>query len=280
MNTSQIGIIALIVANVLFSYKGFQDRSFFRSYLFSPGAILVNKEYKRLITSGFLHVNWTHLFFNMFTLYSFGGLLFQLLGPVKFFLIYFVSLIGGNVLALVINKSNKYYTAVGASGAVSGVLFSTVAIHPGIGISIMFIPIAIPGWLFGILFILYSVYGMHKGSDNIGHEAHLGGAIIGILTTLAFYPRLFLKEPLIIAGLLVPVIIFLIYLVKQPPSIAGVTTKVTHPNQTIDDEYNAKREEERKEINRILDKINAKGRNSLTKEEEEELRVYSERHKD
>ena len=97
MNTSQFGIIALIVANVLFSYKGFQDRGFFRGYLFSPGAILVNKEYKRLITSGFLHVNWTHLFFNMFTLYSFGGLLFHLLGPVKFFLIYFVSLIGGNV---------------------------------------------------------------------------------------------------------------------------------------------------------------------------------------
>lgn len=281
MNTSQIGIIALIVANVLFSYKGFQDRSFFRSYLFSPGAILVNKEYKRLITSGFLHVNWTHLFFNMFTLYSFGGLLFQLLGPVMFFLIYFVSLVGGNVLALLINKNNKYYTAVGASGAVSGVLFSTVAIHPGIGISIMFIPIAIPGWLFGILFILYSVYGMHKGSDNIGHEAHLGGAILGLLTTLAFYPSLFSNEPLIILAMLVPAIVFLFYLVRGASFSSKVATGTSHPhNQTIDDEYNAKRAEERKELDRILDKINTKGHDSLTKEEEEELRVYSEKHKD
>ena len=281
MNSSQIGIIALIAANVLFSYKGLQDRSFFRSYLFSPGAILVNKEYKRLITSGFLHVNWTHLFFNMFTLYSFGGLLFQLLGPVKFFLIYFVSLIGGNLLALVINKNNKYYTAVGASGAVSGVLFSTVAIHPGIGISIMFIPISIPGWIFGILFMLYSVYGMQKGNDNIGHEAHLGGAILGLLTTLAFYPSLFSNEPLIILAMLVPAIVFLFYLVRGTSFSSKVATGTSHPhNQTIDDEYNAKREEERQEVDRILDKINRKGKESLTAKEEETLRVYAERHKE
>lgn len=281
MDTSQLGIILLIAANVLFSYKGFQDRGFFRGNLFSPGAILVNKEYKRLVTSGFLHVNWTHLFFNMFTLYSFGGLLFQLLGPVKFFLIYFVSLIGGNVLALLINKDNKYYTAVGASGAVSGVLFSTVAIHPGIGISIMFIPISIPGWIFGILFMVYSVYGMQKGNDNIGHEAHLGGAILGLLTTLAFYPSLFRNEPLIILAMLVPAIVFLFYLVRGTSFGSKTATGTSHPhNQNIDDEYNAKREEERKEIDRILDKINSKGRDHLTKEEEETLRAYAERHKE
>ncbi|MCB0497803.1 MAG: rhomboid family intramembrane serine protease [Cyclobacteriaceae bacterium] len=279
MDTSQIGIIALIVANVLFSYKGFQDRNFFRANLFSPGAILVNKEYKRLITSGFLHVNWTHLFFNMFTLYSFGGLLFQLLGPVKFFLIYFVSLIGGNLLSLVINKNDGYYTAVGASGAVSGILFSTVAIHPSIGIGILFIPVSIPGWLFGILFMLYSVYGMQSGNDNIGHEAHIGGAILGLLTTLALYPYLFSSEPLIILAMLVPAIIFLFFTIRGTSFGKEVSNGTTHHpnNQTIDDEYNAKREEERKEIDRILDKINSKGRDSLTKEEEVRLKEYSEK---
>ena len=239
MNTSQIGLIALILANVLFSYKGFQDRSFFRSYLFSPGAILVNKEYKRLITSGFLHVNWTHLFFNMFTLYSFGGLLFQLLGPVKFFLIYFVSLIGGNVLSLLINRNDRHYTAVGASGAVSGILFSTIAVHPNIGIGMFLIPVSIPGWLFGILFMLYSVYGMQKGNDNIGHEAHIGGAILGLLTTLALYPYLFSAEPLIIMTMLVPAIIFLFYTVKRTSVSSNTHTDSTHPNnETIDDVYN------------------------------------------
>lgn len=267
MDISQLGIILLIAANVLYSYKGLKDRSFFKANLFSTGGVLVNKEYLRLISSGFLHVNWTHLFFNMFTLYSFGGLLFHMVGPVKFFAIYFTALIGGNLLSLFFNRHDYYYTAVGASGAVSGVLFASIAMYPGIGVSLMFIPIAIPGWIFGIVFILYSVYGMHKGADNIGHDAHLGGAIIGLLITIAFYPSLFMNEPLIITALLVPSIGFLIFLLKKPTLGSIVTPHAAHPhNQTIDDEYNAKREEERKEIDRILDKINTKGRDHLTKE--------------
>ena len=253
MDVSQISLIALIAANVLFSLKGFNDRSFFNDNTFSISGILVHKQYKRIISSGFLHVDWTHLLFNMFALYSFGQLLLQLVGTLQFFIIYFVSLIGGGLLSLYINRKKSYYSAVGASGAVSGVIFACIAIYPQVGIYFFFIPVEIPGWIFGPAFILISIFGMQRQSDNIGHDAHLGGAIIGMLITIILNPYVLRANPLVIAGILIPTVLFLIYMIKKPQVSKWVKQREHQPNfQSVDDKYNAKRAEEKAEIDRIL----------------------------
>src|ERR1700704_4875072 len=121
-DTGIIGLV-LIIANIGFSYMGFTNQTFFDGYKFEVDRILINKDYKRLITSGFLHVGWTHLVFNMFSLYAFSGIIAGYLGGVQFLVIYFASLLGGNLLSLLVHKNHGDYSAVGASGAVCGIIF-------------------------------------------------------------------------------------------------------------------------------------------------------------
>src|ERR1700744_3993165 len=126
MSTTGFIILLLIVANVVVSYKGFKSASFFERYCFEVDRILLYKDYKRLITAGFLHVDWNHLILNMVSLLIFSGAMTSSLGPLEFILVYFVSLIGGNALALVIHRNHADYRAVGASGAVCGVMFAAI----------------------------------------------------------------------------------------------------------------------------------------------------------
>jgi membrane associated rhomboid family serine protease len=270
MNTLFIGLYVLIGANVLFSIKGFNDRLFFSENAFTVSGILVHKQYKRIISSGFLHVDWTHLLFNMFALYSFGQLLLQLVGSWQFFGIYFISLIGGSLLSLFINKSKSYYSAVGASGAVSGVIFACIALYPDVGIYIFFIPIEIPGWVFGPVFILFSIYGMRRQADNIGHEAHLGGAVIGMLVAVLFNPFVLSANWLVIVAILFPTIAFMVYLARKPPVSNWVKSKEqTYP--TADDAYHAQKANKKRRMDELLDKANNEGWESLTQTELDEL---------
>src|SRR5215210_3586860 len=118
-----LGIIALsiIIANFYFSYKGFSSHRFYNAYSFNVEKVLVYKEYKRLVTSGFLHVSWTHLIFNMVSLYLFSWGVVNYIGNLQYLIIYLVSLVGGNLLSLWIHKNHGDYSSVGASGAVSGI---------------------------------------------------------------------------------------------------------------------------------------------------------------
>ncbi len=212
--------VVLMVANGIFSFRGFSNRFFLEKYIFHVGSILGNNEYYRLFTSGFLHANIPHLAFNMLALYSFSQGIGRVIGILDFVLIYFGSLLAGNILALQINRNNPGYRALGASGAVSGVIFASIMMYPGGSISFLFLPIAIPSWLFGIGFILVSIYGMRSGLGNLGHEAHLGGAIAGVLISLLIEPKLLLARPLLVAALIVPAAVYLILLVKRP-DLAG-----------------------------------------------------------
>lgn len=205
MNTILIGII---VANVLISYKGFNDYSFFRKYEFHIGSIR-SGEQLRMLSSGFLHVDMMHLFFNMFTLYFFAPVVIQWVGTFSFVLIYFGSLIFGSLLTLLFHKNDYSYRAVGASGAVTGVLYSAILFQPDMMLGIFGI-IPIPAYLFGILYLLYSIYGMKAKNDNIGHTAHFGGAIGGYLITLTKMPSLITDHSLMVILLAIPIIILFV----------------------------------------------------------------------
>ena len=204
--------IAIIAANVIMSLKGFDDRLFFEKYKFNVGSIRRGEQI-RMISSGFLHADITHLFFNMFTLYFFANAVIAELGSINFILIYFASLIFGNLLSLSFHKDEYWYSAIGASGAVTGILYSAILLQPEMRLGFMFIPIPIPGYVFGIGYLLYSIYGMKKRIGNIGHDAHFGGAIGGYVITLILTPSLF-KTDLGYVGLLAIPIVILFFLYK------------------------------------------------------------------
>ena len=203
-------VIGIILVNVLVSLKGFSDRSFLEQYKFQIGPILQGDKL-RMLTSGFLHVDQTHLFFNMFALYMFADPIISKLGVVKFLIIYVCSLLAGNTLSLNFHKKEPYYSAVGASGAVMGIVYSAIMLNPDMSLYMFFIPIPIPGYVFGVGYLLYSMYGMKAQLGNIGHSAHIGGAIGGFVLTLALYPQVFNEDKFIIGILAVPIILMFLF---------------------------------------------------------------------
>ena len=206
-------VILIILANVLFSLKGFSDTFFFEKYKFQVGPIL-RGEQVRMFSSGFLHVDYMHLFFNMFTLYMFGDYVIAHVGIPKFLIIYIGSLLTGSILALSFHKKDPYYSAVGASGAVMGVVYAAIMLNPDMSLYIFFIPIPIPGYIFGVLFLLYSMYGMRAQLGNIGHSAHLGGAVGGFALTLLLYPQVFINNKLMVGILAIPIVLMFVFMKK------------------------------------------------------------------
>ena len=196
-------LIAIIILNVLISYKGFNDLSFFRKYEFHVGSIRAGEQI-RMLSSGFLHVDMTHLLFNMMALWFFAPVVINYLGVFSFVLIYFGSLLFGSLLTLAFHKNDYGYRAVGASGAVTGVLYSAILLQPDMMLGIFFI-IPMPAYLFGILYLLYSIYGMRAKNDNIGHTAHFGGAVGGYLITLIKEPTLLVEHTLMVVLLAIPI---------------------------------------------------------------------------
>lgn len=201
-------LIIIIAVTVLISYKGFNDISFFRKFEFHIGSIHQGEQI-RMISSGFLHVDMGHLFFNMITLWFFAPLVLSYLGNWTFVLIYMGSLIFGNLLTYVFNKNNYSYRAVGASGAVTGVLYSAILLQPDMMLGLFFV-IPIPAYLFGILYLLYSIYGMKSQNDNIGHSAHFGGAVGGYIITLIEQPQLLVDHTMMVVLLTIPIMVLFI----------------------------------------------------------------------
>ncbi len=205
-----IPVLLIIIVNVLVSFKGFNDRGFFEKYKFQIGPI-ISGEKIRILTSGFLHVDQSHLFFNMLTLYFFADSVINYVGTPKFLAIYFGSLLGGSLFALSFHKKEPYYSAVGASGAVMGVLYAAIMLNPGMNLYLFFIPIPIPAYIFGVGYLLYSMFGMKKQWGNIGHSAHLGGAIGGFLLTIILFPQVLVQNKLMVIILAVPIVLMFVF---------------------------------------------------------------------
>ena len=209
MDNIHMVTLAIIAINALVSFKGFSDTNFFDRYKFEVGAINLGQK-DRMATSGFLHVDISHLLFNMLTLYFFADVVIGGFGPIKFLIIYIISLIAGSLLALFFHKDEPSYSAVGASGAVTGILYAAILLQPDMDLYIYFIPIPIPAYVIGIGYLLYSIYGMKKRLGNIGHTAHFGGAIGGYAATLLFNPDLVFSSTLMVVLLAIPIIILFI----------------------------------------------------------------------
>ncbi len=209
MGNLSLVTIVIIAANVIISYKGFGDFGFFEKYKFNVGAVRRGEQI-RMFSSGFLHVDTMHLIVNMFTLYFFADIVVMELGNFNFIVVYIVSLLLGNLLSLYFHKDEYHYTAVGASGAVTGILYAAILLHPSMKLYMFFIPIPIPAYVFGIGYLLYSIYGMKKRIGNIGHDAHFGGAIGGFVVTLMLMPSLFQTDLLMIGLLAIPIVILFV----------------------------------------------------------------------
>ena len=202
-------LILIILINFLVSFKGFGDEYFFRKYEFHIGSIRAG-EHVRMITSAFLHADLGHLFFNMFTLYMFAPVVIQYFDNFSFLSIYVGSLVFGSLLTLLFHKDDYSYRAIGASGAVTGVLYSAILLQPDMSLYLFFIPIPIPAYLFGIGYLLYSIYGMKAKNDNIGHTAHFGGAIGGYLLTILKEPQMVADNTFMVVLLAIPIVILFV----------------------------------------------------------------------
>lgn len=187
--------IIIIVITVIFSITAFFQRPLFEKLKFNAYYIRQDKQWYRFFTHGLIHADWVHLLINMMVLYSFGRIVelkysFYLDAKSTYYylLLYVSSLIISSVASYEKHKNNIYYSAVGASGAVSAVLFSSILLYPKGKIMLMFLPIPLPSPVFGVLYLIYSAVMAKKAKDNIGHDAHFWGAVFGIVFTILCKP--------------------------------------------------------------------------------------------
>ena len=204
MGNFSLFTIMIIAVNVIVSYKGFDDYGFFERFKFNVGAIKRGDQI-RMFSSGFLHADRSHLLFNMITLFFFADRVIYHLGQINFLAVYIGSLILGSVLSYYFHKDEYHYSAVGASGAVMGIVYAAILLDPNMRINVF-----IPGYVFGIGYLIYSIYGMKNRIGNIGHDAHFGGAVGGYLITLIMKPSLFETQPVMVFVLAIPIVILLV----------------------------------------------------------------------
>lgn len=188
----------IIAITSIFSFLAFQNRALFDKYMFNAYATFHHKQIYRIISHAFLHADFNHLLFNMLTLFFFGDyvesvfkMYFGKLGISYYLLLYFMAIILSTIPSIIKHRNNQFYNAVGASGAVSAVLFSYILFDPFGKIYIFFIPIGIPAFIFGPAYLIYSAYMAKKGTDNIGHDAHFWGAVFGFVFPLLLDYKLF-----------------------------------------------------------------------------------------
>lgn len=188
--TSAISLAALYV-----------DQRILNTGMLIPHRVVRNKSWYELLTAGFLHANFGHLLVNMFVLFFFGMVLEQNLGSPQFTSLYISGLLVSSIPSMLNHRDDPQYATLGASGGVESVLFGFIFLYPTESIYFILLPIPIPAWIFGLAFLAYSVYESKKGRGNVNHEAHIAGAIWGVLYLLFFVPNS-LDHILTVLGLL------------------------------------------------------------------------------
>jgi membrane associated rhomboid family serine protease len=182
--------ILIIISTVLVSATAFNRREILFKYHFNAYQIVHRKQWYRIFSHVFLHANWEHLIFNMISLFFFAPIVESQLGFVTFLLIYGGAAIASSVPDLIKHKNNYAYSALGASGSVSAIIFTSILLDPTNKIMLMLIPIPIPAVIFGVLYLIYSAYMAKRNMDNIGHTAHFWGAVFGFVFPILLHPVL------------------------------------------------------------------------------------------
>ncbi|MEP6927327.1 MAG: rhomboid family intramembrane serine protease [Ginsengibacter sp.] len=195
--------VIIIIITVLVSIAGFRSEKVMDNLIFYPPAITNNKQYYRFITCGFIHADIGHLFFNMYAFYLFGNIteeifsaIFGAYGKILYVIMYLLALIVCLLPSYQKNKTNPHYRSLGASGAVSAAVFAYILFNPLQGVGLIFIPVYIMGFLFGIIYLVVSYLLDKKGDSHINHSAHIWGALFGIIF-LIVTSKLFSNYPVL-----------------------------------------------------------------------------------
>ncbi|AQG82169.1 rhomboid family intramembrane serine protease [Spirosoma montaniterrae] len=188
--------LVIILVTVGVSLAAWNNPALMSRWIMNPYQVMNRGQYYRLLTSGFLHADWGHLLFNMLSLYFFGGFIEQVFaylfgGNGGLYLIgfYLVGIVVSDIPTLLKHRNNPSYNSLGASGGVSAILFAAILFRPLTPIYLFFIPIGIPGFIFGALYLAYSYYEARRGYGNVNHDAHFYGAVFGVLFMIVVYPE-------------------------------------------------------------------------------------------
>ncbi len=190
--------LIIIIITGLISYQAFENQDLSRKLHHSPFIESRNNEWYRMLTAGFIHGSWTHLLINMFVLYFFGeSVEYKFLnhfgpmsGRIMFVLLYLLAIVAANIFTYFKHKENHTFASLGASGAVSAVLFAHVIFDPW-GCLYLYFFIPLNGIIAAVLYIVYSQWASKNRRDHVDHDAHLWGAIFGVVFTLAMSPKIF-----------------------------------------------------------------------------------------
>jgi membrane associated rhomboid family serine protease len=276
-----IGCLILIAVTAGCSYRGFTSQAFFDRWLFRPVSILRDRQVYRLVSAGFVHADWGHLILNMFSLYLFGSELELQLGLPTLLGIYFASIVGGNLVSLYLHRHHEY-EAIGASGGVCGVIFASIFLMPGGAVILLMLPIPIPCWIYAILFLAVSFVRLRRPTDHIGHDAHLGGAVVGLLVATALYPDIVTASPVLYATVMGLTVLMAAYLYKYPTHMPGPAAFTRRYWEDLFLRLRRRgetrlRADEDRTLNRLLEKISRSGLDSLTPGERRQLDDISRR---
>lgn len=279
--------LLVVIGTAIFSFRAFSRPYLIERFLFDIEGILKYKQYYRIVTGALLHGSMPHLLFNMFSLFSFGSAIEEVCGPLQFLVIYLAGIVGGSLLALIVHRKHQY-RALGASGGVCGVIFACIFLLPGISVQMFFVPIDIPSHVFAVLFIIFSFLALRGQIGNIGHDAHLGGAIIGLLTATAMYPWIIKEQPELYAGVmalscggLLWLYVSPLYLKKERFKPINFSRSEQPKTQTEPKAKSESKSEQKDEdiLNSLLQKVSEKGIHSLTYIERQKLERISKKRK-
>lgn len=187
--------LTIVIATVAVTIVSFRSITMYARLMLSVEDVLGRRgEWWRIATCGLVHADVMHLALNMFSLFMFGSWFEHVIGSWRFGLVYLLGVVVGSFASLIVHRRAPSYRAVGASGAVCAIVAAVTVITPELPMMVMLVPISLPAWIMGSLFVFYSAYVSGKGYDNVGHEAHLGGTIAGLTLTAAFFPALALEN--------------------------------------------------------------------------------------
>jgi membrane associated rhomboid family serine protease len=271
--TTPVTFLVLVVTAVA-TFLAFQRRDLWERWMFKPYEILRFKQYERLLTSGLIHLDWMHFAFNAFSFYAFARNIELVYGARSLLTIYLSAILGGSLLSLFIHRHHDY-RALGASGGVCGVIFASIFLMPGGKISMFLIPIGIPAYAFAIIYLLLTFVALRRSADNVGHDAHLGGAIVGLLAATALYPALILAQPgmfLTVLGLSIAMLLLIVFDPRHRLMNRSDSAHGPHGGERARRYMeNRSRNQKLAEVDRLLDKVSARGIHSLSDSERKRL---------